>query len=609
MSCRLRREHDKKSKLAAVSALILSACAGSVEGARNWTDGNSAIELPGETGSGDGSSIGTGSNTRTDSNFDNMEGGAPNFGSDATSTIASSDGILSRAGMMETSDCKVGTSPFRRITNTEYNNSLRDLLGDTSDPSQRFETEDLQDIFSNSTNLQHVTEQQGKDYVSVAVTAAENVKDIKKLIGCASDSEDCVSKFIGPFAMRAYRRPLTDEESSELLTLYKTARSDSGDADTGVRAVIASVLTSPNFLFYPEFGDKDSKIAGAKTLSGYEQAARLASLLWQSVPDAALLEAAESGKLSSPEDIEIQARNMLADSRAKTALGTFFDEWFKAYKIYDASKNTTIYDTWSDGLRTAMYEERKLFIEHVMFEDDGRLDTLFTADYSFINKDIAAVYGVEGVTGNDFKKVQLDSKVRSGIVTQGAMLAALAASDASSPIKRGVWVRNSVMCNTLTPAANVPPLPELSPDVTNRERYKEHSDNDACRTCHQMIDDVGFGLENYDGIGAWQTADTNGNAIDSAGSVPYYYDDTTQQGPTFTGGRELAEVLVASTQVQSCAVQRAIRYALARAPSTTDDECAAKAVTEVFNQTDGDLREVLVAVTVTDSFTNYRQAD
>jgi len=600
MSRRLRREYDKKPKIAALSALLLSACAGSVEGARNWIDGANVSDLPGYS-SGDGSTV------RDDSNFDNMQGGTPNYGSSATSTIASSDGILSRAGMMDSSNCKVGTSPFRRITNAEYDNSLRDLLGDTSNPSQRFETEDLQDIFSNSANLQHVTEQQGKDYISVGVTAAENIADVKALIGCASDSEDCVSTFIKSLGARAYRRPLSDEESGELLNVYKTASSESGSADTGVRAAIASVLTSPNFLFYPEFGDKDSEIAGAKKLSGYEQAARLASLLWQSVPDDALLKAAESGKLSSLEDIEIQARNMLADSRAKTAIRTYFDEWFKAYKIYDASKNTTVYATWSDGLRNAMYEERQRFVEHVMFEDDGRLNTLFTADYSFVNKDIAAVYGVQGVSGDDFQKVQLDKNVRSGIVTQGAMLAALAAADSSSPIKRGVWVRNSVMCKNLQAASNVPPLPALSANVTNRERYKEHSDNDSCRTCHQMIDDVGFGLENYDGIGAWQTADSNGNAIDSAGSIPYY-DENVQQGPTFTGGRELAEELVANSQVQDCAVQRAVRYALARA-KTDDDTCSYNAATEVYKQTDGDLRELLVAVTVTDSFTNYRQAD
>ncbi|MET0384454.1 MAG: DUF1592 domain-containing protein [Polyangiales bacterium] len=504
--------------------------------------------------------------------------------------------------------CAVGPTPMRRLTHAEYNNSVRDLLGDTTQPASQFAIDTQVGLFDNTAAAQTVPSLLADQYMDAALALAENVSDTQALLGCNPSSSlrgtSCVRDFITSFGRRAYRRPLTTEESASLLGLFETAR-DAADADTGVRGVIAAVLVSPNFLFRPEFGGVASNYVNAKRVTQYEEAARLASLLWASVPDDQLLEAANSNQLTTTAQIASQARRMLADPKAKPAVEAFYDQWLGLGMLDAASKDPAFYPSFSESLRSAMVEERRRFISHVLWEDDARLETLLTADYSILNAPLAELYGVSGPTSaNTFQQTKLDPSQRAGVLTQAAMLAAFARPDQSSPVKRGKFVRVRLLCTDLPePPANIPQLPDIKEGISNRERFALHTSDPSCAGCHKLVDGLGFGLEHYDSLGAYRTMD-HGVPVDASGTV----NETEDIDGPYSGGPELASLLAQSQQVQNCAPTQALRYAMGRR-ETNDDACSVSLVQKAFADSDGNLNEMMIALTQTDSFVNYRTPD
>jgi hypothetical protein len=505
--------------------------------------------------------------------------------------------------------CNVGSSPMRRLTHLEYNNAVHELLGDTTAPATTFAHDNLIGLFDNSAEAQTVPSLLGDQYMNTAVELAENVKDFRALMGCdpqatGSTGENCVQNFITSFGRRAYRRPLTTQEHGRLFELYSTTRTAS-DVATGVRSMLVAVLVSPNFLFKPEFGAAPSTYVSAKKVTQYEQATRLASLMWASVPDETLLQAAESDQLATPAQIESQARRMLADPKAQPAIAAFFEQWLGLSLLEAATKDPAFFPDWSDELRAAMFEERRTFVSHVLWEDDGRLETLLTANYSFLNGPLAKLYGTTAAaSGSDFAQTQLDPGQRAGVMTQAAMLATFARPDESSPVKRGKWVRERMLCQDLPPPpALVPQLPAPVEGISNRERFALHTADPACAGCHRLIDGLGFGLEHYDSVGAFRTMG-QGVPIDASGTI----NDTVDIDGAYSGGPELANTLATSEQVRNCVPTQAVRYAWGRR-ETGDDTCAVSAVQDAFAKSDGNLRELMIALTQNDAFSTYRQAD
>ncbi|HMI94698.1 MAG TPA: DUF1588 domain-containing protein, partial [Polyangiales bacterium] len=245
------------------------------------------------------------------------------------------------------------------------------------------------------------------------------------------------------------------------------------------------------------------------------------------------------------------------------------------------------------------------FVDHVLWEDDAKLSTLFTADYSFLNKPLAELYGVTGPTSaTTFVKTTLDKGQRLGVLTQASVLTTFAAPQQSSPVKRGKWVRVRVLCQELPdPPANIPQLPDLQAGVSNRERFAMHTNNPACSGCHNLIDGLGFGLEHYDGIGAYRTKD-QGVDVNADGQV----NTTRDIDGAYSGGPQLAGLLAGSEQVQDCAPTQWLRYALGRDEEEADS-CSLVALREAFAASGGDLRELVVALTQTDAFMSYRQPE
>ena len=587
-----RRPLQAGRRLATAACLLLSACVGTIDSPRSWNEAaggdlnGAAVRNP------DGTLL-------PNSNVNGAPGvGGPGSGPGATGSTTGTGGGA----------CNVGGSPMRRLTHTEYNNAVRDLLGDTSAPASGFVLDNQIGLFDNTAEAQTVPSLLGDQYMNAALDLADNVKDFRGLMGCdpqgsGATGQSCVQSFITSFGRRAYRRTLTTAESSRLFELYNKTRTAS-DVPTGVRSVLVAMLVSPNFLFKPEFGAAPSTYANAKRVTQFEQATRLASLIWASIPDDQLLQAAESDQLTTAAQIDSQARRMLADPRAKAAVAAFYEQWLGLSLLESATKDPAFFPDWSDNLRAAMLQERRQFVSHVLWEDDGRLETLLTANYSFLNGPLAKLYGATPAGAADaFTQTALDPMKRAGVMTQAAMLATFARPDESSPVKRGKWVRERMLCQDLPPPpAMVPQLPAPAQGVSNRERFAMHTSAAACAGCHRLIDGLGFGLEHYDSVGAWRDT-SQGVAVDASGTI----NDTDIDG-MYSGGPELANLLASSAQVQNCVPTQALRYAWGRR-ETGADSCSVASVQKAFANSNGDLRELMVALTQNDAFTNYRQAD
>jgi Protein of unknown function (DUF1592)/Protein of unknown function (DUF1588)/Protein of unknown function (DUF1595)/Protein of unknown function (DUF1587)/Protein of unknown function (DUF1585) len=518
-------------------------------------------------------------------------------------TLRADDSKNGGAAATACSTRAVGTTPLRRLSRSEYNNSVADLLADTTHPASAFVADTQVGLFDNTAKTQTVPTLLAEQYLDSAVTLAEGVQDVNKLLGCDPAGDACVRGFVAHFGRRAFRRALTSDELSNYMSIYTTTRADS-DASTGVRGVLAAVLASPHFLFRFEFGaDGASDLDNAQQLTAYELSARLANLIWASAPDDQLLDAAESGKLATRDQVETQARRMLADPRARRALAEFYRQWFGLQRIETVSKDHATYPEFDDTLRAAMSEESRRFVEDVLWNGDAKLSTLLTASYSFVNDDLAELYGVEAPAGGGFAKVELNPEERAGIMTQAAVLAGYARPDQSSPVKRGQWVRTRLLCQPLPdPPANVPELAQPKQGVSNRERFAMHTSNPACSGCHNLIDGLGFGFEAYDGLGRFRTMD-QGVPVDDSGEVT-----ASDVNGNYNGAVELATRLAKSAQVRDCAPTQWMHYTLGRGDES-DDTCSASELKQAFATSGGDLQELMVAITNTDAFLHYRQPE
>lgn len=587
---------------AVLLCLVTASCVGSVSGGNPGTAGGSSGNPTPGGPNGMGGTPPTTTMTGTG-------GGGPAGTAGSGGTPGGVTGIAGSGGVAPVQDMScltpaVGKSPLRRLTHREYDNSVADLLGDKTQPALQFPPDTEIGLFDNSAEAQTAPVLLASEYLDAAVSLASGVANLTTLVGCdfaGTAGATCVRTFISKFGRRAYRRPVTPEETTRLVALYDKALTDK---TLGVRAVIAAMLVSPHFLFRPEFGSTTSTIPGSQRLTQFELAGRLASLLWASVPDDLLLDEAQAGRLATAAQITAQARRMLLAPRAKPAVAAFYDQWLGLSMLDVATKDTAVYQ-FDDQLRTSMREETQRFVANVIWSDGARLSTLLTAPYSFLNAPLATLYGVTGpANATTYSKVMLDPTKRMGLLTQGSFLTAFARPDSSSPVKRGTWIRKRLLCGDLPdPPDNIPELPEIMDGVSNRDRFSMHVSVPGCAACHMMVDGFGFGLEAYDGIGRYRTVD-RGIPVDVSGEIFL----TTDINGKYSGAVELSALLARSTQVRDCAPTQWLRYSLGRREGP-EDACAVKTVREGFAASGGNLQELMVTLTQTDAFTNYRRAD
>jgi hypothetical protein len=511
---------------------------------------------------------------------------------------ASGAGTGGGAGAPVAPEASKPAAPLRRLSRLQYNNTVRDLLGDTSRPADAFQAEDVLGTFSGSAALARVSPIAADQYRAAAETlAATAVKNLSALVSCkpvdAATEEACARTFIADFGLRAYRRPLADDEVAGKLALFRKVRA-LGDFTFGIQGVLAALLQSPHFLYRPELTAPGTTVGTVVPLGPYQLASRLSYFLLNTMPDAELFAAAKGGRLTSTADIDAQARRLLKDPRAREAVGQFFGEWLILGALDDMTKDATLFPEFNDTLKAAMKEETLRFTTSTVLDGDARLDTLLTSSRSFVNAPLGKLYGV--TAGADYGPVMLDPQQRAGLLTQASLLTRTAHDDSNSPTRRGKLVREALMCQPPPPPPpGIPGLPAVKTGQTARERYQQHVANAACAACHTFMDPIGFGFSSYDPIGRFQTTE-GGKAVDASGEILKSQD---LDGP-FTGVVELSRKLAGSPSVRACMTAQWFRYALGR-PEAAGDAASIKSAADTFAPA-GDLRELIIATTKTDSF-------
>ena len=518
--------------------------------------------------------------------------GASGAGGASASTTQAACGTLSP-----------GASPLRRLTQSEYDNTVRDLLSDTSNPATTFPPDQKQGDFSNTAVALTVSPLLAQSYESAAETLATTaVGHLSTIVACdpTTTGEDaCATQFITTFGKRAFRRPLTSDEQTGLMALYETNRS-AADYNNGIQSVIEAILQSAPFLYRPEFGSTSLAQGAVVPLTSYEMASRLSYFLWGSMPDDALFAAADANALTTADQVAAQATRLLADPKAHPAVSQFFSEWMGVDEIANAPKDPTVYPTYTPDVRDAMQQETLAFADWVMWQSDAKLATLLTAPVSFVNQSLATIYGVAGITGDTLQQVALDPTQRAGIITQAGVMTVLGKADRSSPVLRGEFIRDSLFCQPVPPPPQniVITPPAVMPGVSTREMFTMHATVEPCKSCHALMDPIGFGFENYDGIGRWRTTD-QGQPVDASGTLT-----GTDIDGTFNGAVDLAHKLSQSAEVRDCVATEWFRYAMGRGESA-DDTCALASLKQSFSASQADIRQLLVAVTQTVTF-RYR---
>ena len=506
---------------------------------------------------------------------------------------------------------------LRRLTHSQYNNTVRDLLGDRTQPASQFPPEDFIHGFRNQIEGQNISPLLAEAYSQAAGKLARASflgGDRNNLIPCPAPSADdagCRVRFIRDFGRRAFRRPLLDEEIRTYEELFRTEARGGQDFLKGAEIVIEAMLQSPNFLFIAGYG-------AASPWQGYANASRLAYLLWDTMPGEELLREAEQGGLVTPEQIERSARRMLKDPRARQALEEFLAQWMRFDRVRTAVRDRRLYREFTFELAAAMTEETRRLFNHLVWED-GNFMEFFTARYTFPNSDLARLYGL-AAPPEEFARVDLPAgSARTGVLGQALFHTITSKPEETSPTERGLFVREHFLCQDVPPPppgvnANLPPSTDERP-MTNRERLTVHLTSPACASCHRLIDPIGFGFERFDAIGRYRekhvlvlhptrdeqqkgrkkTATEHSLEIDTSGLVAGIPDSA------FSTPAALGEILARTPACQKCVVKQYFRYAFGR-QETAADEAAIERALEAFRSSGFRFQELIISLVASNVF-------
>jgi hypothetical protein len=470
-----------------------------------------------------------------------------------------------------------GRVTIRRLNRAEYDNTVRDLIGLALHPGDAFPGDDVGYGFDNIGDVLSTPPLLTEKYIAAAekvVAAAwRDEGACKRLMVAPLDGNDrpaAVRQILRSFTERAWRRPVNDEEMRRLAQLVALAERSGDSTETGLRLAMRAVLASPNFLFrvepdpLPKKGkdkEESAKYPGKPyPINDWEFASRLSYFLWSSMPDGELFRLARADTLHEPEVLEGQVRRMLKDGRAHALIENFVMQWLQLRNLKGFAPDPERFPAFDEPLRDAMRRETELCFAYVMQEDRSLLEFL-SADYTFVNERLAKHYGIREVTGEGFQKVSVGGSPRGGLLTQASVLAVTSNPTRTSPVKRGKWVLETLLgAPPPPPPASVEPLRDDKPGAehagTLRQRMEQHRAEPGCAGCHQRMDPLGFGLENFDAVGAWRTLDGK-DPIDASGVLP--------GGQTFAGPAELKAVLLTrKDRFARCLAEKMLTYALGR---------------------------------------------
>lgn len=504
-------------------------------------------------------------------------------------------------------------SAYPRLTHAQWENTTRDLLKLDAVPglSASFTSDPLGGIFDNDESVLQVTSPLWADYQRAAEELASMmIADPQKLakivpadMGQSLDAR--ARQFITEFGKRTYRRPLTSQEIDTHAALFASGATVLGGDPflSGVQLVLEAFLQSPHFVYRVEQGAGKAGNDGLIPLAPYELATRLSYLLWNTMPDDGLLDAAAKGELNTPEGLRGRAEQMLLDPRAKEVVRTFHRQLFDWKKYADLYKDPSVFPEFVPEMGADLRQEAEAFVDHVIYEQDGGLLELLTSRTAYVNDRLAAIYGVPAPAGADFGAVELDAATRSGALTRLGFLAANGTARASDPIHRGVFVNLRILCTKLPPPPdNVTPLPGGS-NKTTRDLVDSHTGDGTCgKGCHStLINPAGFAFESYDAIGRYRTTD-NGFPVNSA--AEYSLGGTMVQ---YKDAIEWSQLIAESAEANRCFAKHWVEFALGRDAQPEDDTLIGKLGDS--SRGGSSVKELLLDIIVSDSFRARRPVE
>jgi hypothetical protein len=499
-----------------------------------------------------------------------------------------------------------GPSLIQRLTRRQYNNTIRDLLGVDTRPADAFPADGGGGAgFDNNASTLFVPPILMEKYLAAAadvLAKAEPARFVAARPGADLPAEEAARRCIAAFARRAFRRPVDAAEVERPMRLYRRAAARGEGFEDAVRLSLRAVLVSPGFLYLLERDRTDCE--GPYRVTDHELACRLSYFLWSSMPDRELSELADAGRLHEPEVLELQVRRMLSDPRSRAMAQDFAGQWLRVGSLAElAEPDKRLFPEYTPELRDAMVEEAIAYFHAILREDRPILE-LFESHYTYLNDRLAQHYGVAGVAGPEFRRVELPDRRRGGVLGMAAVLTLTSYPRRTSPVLRGKWVLEELLGTPPPPPpAMVKALPtddRIRNGLTFRQRLEMHRKRADCATCHSRLDPLGFGLENYDVLGRWRDQ-IQQKPVDASGKL------TT--GEEFVGPTALKTILVETKRelLVRNLVERMLAYALRRGVEYYD----APAVKQVMAELEAkDYRGAALITAVVESFPfQYRRGE
>jgi hypothetical protein len=498
---------------------------------------------------------------------------------------------------------QVGLVTLRRLNRTEYGNTLRDLVGTTTDYSTKYPTENLSYGFDNIGEALTVQpfdiEQHEHDADAVlaelfARPATDPVR--QRIISCdaAAGGRTCMTQMLVSFAQYAFRRPVVEAEVSGLVDIAQDFVATGGTVNDALQVAFKGVLLSPHFIYKVEL-DQDPTSKMPHRLSGFELATRLSYYLWSTMPDQPLLVDAQMGKLATDAGLGEEVERMLTDARSSALITNFVGQWLYLRRAEAAKPDTTVFPTFDPELSASIRIESEKFVTE-LFQQGKPITELLTGTFTYLNPRLAKHYGLPAPAGTGFTRVDLTGTQRTGFLMQASFLTALSNPTRTSPVKRGKWVLEQLLC-----APPPPPPPGVdtkgvdSGTVSVRARLEAHRAKEPCKSCHAVMDPIGLSFENFDGIGSYRTMDQYG-PIDATGTL------TTAKGDvSFQGAAQLLPILATDERLSGCVAQKVLTYAVGRGFSGAD-EATLTAVTGAMNTSGKGLRGLFAGVAASEAF-------
>ena len=545
----------------------------------------------GSTGVGAGGSTGTGTGSG---------GSGPGTGGTGAGGTTGGAGGAGGAPPPPPAEFVPQAAGLRRLTIPQYRNAIRDLFGADVTVATEFEPDTMLSGFASIGAARvglsaKITEQFETSALAIAKQVLTNTATRGALVGCtpaAVTDDACTRTFVTKMGRRAWRRPLVEEEILQYIGIARTAQTQLNDFFGGLQYGLAGILQSPHFIYRVELGKPDTVQPARLAFSDHELATRLSFFLWNSTPDDQLLDAADARQLTQGGGLTVQAQRLLASTRIQSAMETFFSEFYRLWELDELTLLPSLFPQMTATVGPAMRGETLRFLNDIAFVRGADFREIFDGRGTFVNKELAGLYGVPAPAGTDYVATMLpDNGMRAGLLGHGSFLSVSSQPNRSSPTRRGKFIREMMLCQSIpTPPPDVTPFPDAAPG-TAREKLTSHRQNAACAGCHAIMDPIGLALENFDGIGAFRTND-KGLPIDATGEL---------DGVQFDGPRQLGAALKNHPESGPCIARQIYRYAMAHVENA-GEEAAIITLSKAFKDSGYRFRALVEGVVTSPAF-------